>query len=74
MMEGLNVEEMDVQNNDEVEEFLDGMINMSIPEDSEEEEEVKDVWEASEYADETGPVTWGHVVTEVSKVLESHVG
>jgi len=26
------------------------------------------------YADETGPVTWGHVVTEVSKVLESHVG
>jgi 7-cyano-7-deazaguanine synthase len=25
-----------------------------------------------EYADETGPVTWGHVVTEVTKVLESH--
>jgi 7-cyano-7-deazaguanine synthase len=25
-----------------------------------------------EYADETGPVTWEHVVTEVSKVLESH--
>ena len=24
------------------------------------------------YADETGPVTWGHVVTEVSKVLENH--
>jgi 7-cyano-7-deazaguanine synthase len=24
------------------------------------------------YADETGPVTWEHVVTEVSKVLESH--
>ena len=52
MMEGLNVKEMDVQNNDEVEEFLDGMINMSIPEDSEEGEEVKDVWEESEYADE----------------------
>jgi hypothetical protein len=45
-------EGMDVQNNDEVEEFLDGMINMSIPEDSEEGEEVKGVWEASEYADE----------------------
>jgi 7-cyano-7-deazaguanine synthase len=26
------------------------------------------------YADETGPVTWEHVVTEVSKVLENHVG
>jgi len=26
------------------------------------------------YADETGVVTWEHVVTEVSKVLESHVG
>jgi len=25
-----------------------------------------------EYADETGPVTWKHVVTEVSKVLEDH--
>ena len=24
------------------------------------------------YADETGPVTWEHVITEVSKVLESH--
>jgi 7-cyano-7-deazaguanine synthase len=24
------------------------------------------------YADETGPVTWEHVVTEVTKVLESH--
>jgi 7-cyano-7-deazaguanine synthase len=26
------------------------------------------------YADETGQVTWEHVVTEVSKVLESHAG
>jgi 7-cyano-7-deazaguanine synthase len=26
----------------------------------------------AKYADETGPVTWEHVVTEVSKVLESH--
>ena len=25
-----------------------------------------------EYADETGPVTWEHVVTEVTKVLENH--
>jgi 7-cyano-7-deazaguanine synthase len=25
-----------------------------------------------EYADETGPVTWEHVVEEVSKVLASH--
>ena len=25
-----------------------------------------------EYADKTGPVTWEHVVTEVTKVLESH--
>jgi hypothetical protein len=24
------------------------------------------------YADETGPVTWEHVVAEVSKVLESY--
>ena len=28
----------------------------------------------AEYADETGQVTWEHVVTEVSKVLESHAG
>jgi len=27
----------------------------------------------AQYADETGPVTWEHVVAEVSKVLESHV-
>jgi 7-cyano-7-deazaguanine synthase len=26
----------------------------------------------AEYADETGPVTWEHVVTEVSKVLAAH--
>ena len=26
----------------------------------------------AEYADETGPVTWEHVVTEVSKVLDAH--
>jgi len=26
----------------------------------------------AQYADETGPVTWEHVVAEVSKVLESH--
>ena len=26
----------------------------------------------AEYADETGPVTWEHVVNEVTKVLESH--
>jgi 7-cyano-7-deazaguanine synthase len=24
------------------------------------------------YADETGPVSWEHVVTEVTKVLETH--
>jgi len=24
------------------------------------------------YADETGPVTWEHVVTEVTKVLDNH--
>ena len=35
-----------------VEEFLDGMINMSIPEDAEEGEKVSGVWEANEYADE----------------------
>jgi 7-cyano-7-deazaguanine synthase len=28
----------------------------------------------SPYADETGPVSWEHVVTEVSKVLENHEG
>jgi 7-cyano-7-deazaguanine synthase len=27
-----------------------------------------------EYADETGPVTWEHVVNEVTKVLETHNG
>jgi hypothetical protein len=36
----------------DIEEFLDGMINDSIPEDSEEGEEVKGIWEADEYADE----------------------
>jgi hypothetical protein len=42
----------EAEGGNEVEEFLDGMINMSIPEDSEEGEEVTGVWEASEYADE----------------------
>jgi len=45
-------EGMDVQNKDDIEEFLDGMINDSIPEDSEEGETVIGVWEADEYADE----------------------
>ena len=36
----------------EVEEFLNDLINTSIPEDSEEGDEVTGVWEASEYADE----------------------
>ena len=26
----------------------------------------------AEYADETGPVTWEHVVAEVTKVLENY--
>jgi 7-cyano-7-deazaguanine synthase len=26
----------------------------------------------AEYADETGPVTWEHVVKEVTKVLDNH--
>jgi len=49
---GAVAEGMDVQNKDDIEEFLDGMINNSIPEDSEEGETVKGVWEADEYADE----------------------
>jgi len=49
---GAVAEGMDVQSKDDIEDFLDGMINDSIPEDSEEGEEVKGVWEASEYADE----------------------
>ena len=28
--------------------------------------------DSAEYADETGPVTWEHVVTEVTKVLNNH--
>tara|TARA_R110002126_G_scaffold167535_1_gene315952 strand:- start:1 stop:834 length:834 start_codon:yes stop_codon:yes gene_type:complete len=28
--------------------------------------------DSAEYADETGPVTWEHVVTEVTKVLDNH--
>ena len=42
----------EAEGENEVEEFLNGMIDMSIPEDSEEGEEVMGVWEASEYADE----------------------
>jgi hypothetical protein len=38
--------------NNESEDFLDQMIDGSIPEDSEEGERVVGVWEASEYADE----------------------
>jgi hypothetical protein len=49
---GAVAEGMDVQSKEDIEDFLDGMINDSIPEDSEEGEEVKGVWEASEYADE----------------------
>ena len=36
----------------EIEDFLDDMINMSVPEDSEEGETVEGVWEVSEYGDE----------------------
>lgn len=35
-----------------VEELLNGMINTEIPEDAEEGEEVKGVWDASEYTNE----------------------
>jgi len=42
----------EMESSNEVEAFLDDMINTSIPEDSEEGEEVKGVWEAEEYADE----------------------
>ena len=37
----------------DVEEFLNGMINMSIPEDAEAGEMVTGIWDASEYTDET---------------------
>jgi hypothetical protein len=43
-------EEMESDN--KVKAFLDDMINTSIPEDSEEGEEINGVWEAEEYADE----------------------
>jgi len=42
----------EAEGGNEVEEFLNDLINTSIPEDSEEGEEVTGVWEASEYADE----------------------
>ena len=35
-----------------IDEFLEGMINMSIPEEAEEGEKVTGVWESDEYADE----------------------
>jgi hypothetical protein len=36
----------------DIEDFLNDMINMSIPEGAEEGERIEDEWEASEYADE----------------------
>ena len=42
----------EAEGNNEVEEFLNDLINTSIPEDSEEGEEVTGVWKSSEYADE----------------------
>jgi hypothetical protein len=42
----------EAEGGNEVEEFLNDLINTSIPEDSEEGDEVTGVWEASEYADE----------------------
>ena len=36
----------------EIDEFFDGMINMSIPEDAEEGEKIVDVWEREDYDEE----------------------
>lgn len=41
----------EIQHPEDVEDFLNDMINMSIPEDAEEGEIVKGTWEAEEYAD-----------------------
>ena len=49
---------------EEVEEYLNDMINISIPEDAEEGEKIEDVWEASEYADET---TYGKAANDFKK-------
>lgn len=42
----------EVSHPEEIEDFLNGMIDSSIPEDANEGEEVTGVWEAAEYTDE----------------------
>lgn len=61
----------EMESGSEVEEFLDGMINDSIPEDSEEGEEVKGVWEAEEYADEDA---YGEAAQEFKNAHEYIMG
>ncbi len=62
-------EEMESDN--KVEAFLDDMINTSIPEDSEEGEEINGVWEAEEYADEDA---YGEAAQEFKNAHEYIMG
>lgn len=51
----------------DIEEFLDGMINMEIPEDAEEGEMVTGVWDASEYTNEEA---YGEAATEFKSAYD----
>jgi hypothetical protein len=62
-------EEMESDN--EIKAFLDDMINTSIPEDSEEGEEINGVWEAEEYADEDA---YGEAAQEFKNAHEYIMG
>ena len=51
----------------DIEEFLDGMINTEIPEDAEEGEMVTGVWDASEYTNEE---TYGEAANEFKSTYD----
>jgi hypothetical protein len=51
----------------DVEEFLDGMINTEIPEEAEEGEMVTGVWDASEYTNEE---TYGEAANEFKSTYD----
>ena len=55
-------------------EFLDDMLNTSIPEDSEEGETVEGVWEAEEYGDEEAYGDMANIFNEVHSYIESQGG
>jgi hypothetical protein len=58
----------------DVEEFLDDMINASIPEDSNEGETVEDMWDVEEYGDEEAYGEAANAFNKAHSYIESQGG